>query len=279
MIYTPPSLINHGTPIEEYAIDGITVYVKREDLSTNPPMPPLAKMRGAYELAVKKKKEGYKVLGHADTIFSKAGLGLAIICRELGLRCVVGYPQHKDAPTPPQHVEARNYGAELLPLKGGRVSINYYRTRNHVQALGGYMYPWGVCCPESVLAVAVEALTVPDELLTGTLVMCVGSATMISGVLVGVETLPNVIGISSGVTNHKQMRTIRQYIAAQANPSRVAELDHRLTLVPPIMPYNDECAAPVPFPAHPNYDAKAWFWLTQHIHELKQPILFWNIGA
>ena len=36
------SLIIDNTPIETYTVDGIDVHVKREDLCTVAPMPPLA---------------------------------------------------------------------------------------------------------------------------------------------------------------------------------------------------------------------------------------------
>ena len=34
-----------------------------------------------------------------------------------------------------------------------------------------------------------------------------------------------------------------------------------------------------PFPCNPYYDRKAWKWLLDKLPKLKQPILFWNIGA
>jgi hypothetical protein len=45
------------------------------------------------------------------------------------------------------------------------------------------------------------------------------------------------------------------------------------------MPYYLAPDIPCPFPTHPNYDLKAWGYLVEHIDELKEPILFWNIGA
>jgi hypothetical protein len=34
-----------------------------------------------------------------------------------------------------------------------------------------------------------------------------------------------------------------------------------------------------PFPSSIWYDRKAYRWMKEHINELKQPILFWNIGV
>jgi hypothetical protein len=35
----------------------------------------------------------------------------------------------------------------------------------------------------------------------------------------------------------------------------------------------------IPFPCNEYYDAKAFDWLVRNIIFLKQPIVFWNVGA
>jgi hypothetical protein len=46
-----------------------------------------------------------------------------------------------------------------------------------------------------------------------------------------------------------------------------------------LMSYDSVPTVACPFPAHPNYDLKAWQYLRDNIRRMKPPILFWNIGG
>ena len=270
-----------STPIESYAINGKEIYVKREDLCCrdSPNMPPLAKLRGASILLEKLKAQGVEILGNQDTRVSMSGLGVAALCKELSMSCILGYPDGREGA--PVHLQkAQELGAELYPLRPNYIRILYAQTKKYVEGKKGYMLPFGLVCAESVLAVAEEASTVPDELLTGTLVICVGTGTMLTGVLLGLRRLPVVVGISSGMSLANQERNIRRLLfEANVSQARLSEINDKLRLLPAIMPYSEECEFEVPFPTHKNYDAKAWLWLCQHVDELEPPVLFWNIGA
>ncbi len=53
-----------------------------------------------------------------------------------------------------------------------------------------------------------------------------------------------------------------------------------LTIVDEGYEYKDDAPNDyIPFPCNPFYDAKAFGWVCRHIHQLQEPIIFWNIGA
>lgn len=274
------SLVRHNTPIEEYSIGGINVFVKREDLCTVYPMPPLAKLRGAELLLQALKHRGVNLVGHHDSWYSKAGWGVAIICKQLDMQCIVGYPQHKGG-VPQQLSNAQCFGAELYPVRPNFIRVNYYMTRRYVEGKGGYMLPFALACPESTQGVAREASTIPETMLGGSLVISVGSGTILSGLLLGLPKYPKIYGISAGMSEHNQRLNIRQMLMLSQPMLGIKGFgaEYKVEIIPPIRPYEELEEFPCPFPAHPNYDRKAWRWLCEHIEELKQPILMWNIGA
>lgn len=133
------------------------------------------------------------------------------------------------------------------------------------------MLPFGLECREAVLAVAREAATVPVELASGTIVLCCGSGVTLAGLLTGLAASPKkIIGLSSGRSLGKIRACVQRY---------VNEIPHQLELLPARMPYDSVSSTRCPFPAHPNYDLKAWQLLKECVSELAQPVLFWNIGA
>ena len=79
-----------------------------------------------------------------------------------------------------------------------------------------------------------------------------------------------VIGVSSGRSLKKLHQCIRKY---------VHEIPANVTLIPASMPYDSIPSQDCPFPAHPNYDLKAWTYLVENLKSLTSPLLFWNIGA
>lgn len=273
------AFIVNGTPIEQYVVNGRTIWVKREDLSTKLPLPPLAKLRGASVLLQNLKNRNINLVANQDTPVSKSGLGIAVICRELGINCILGYP-HGQSGIPPSLKLAQTFGAELYPEQPNYIRINYQQLKRFAEAKGGYIIPFGVACVESVRAVAEEAATVPEELLSGTLIICVGTGTIVSGVALGLKRLPKIIGVSSGMSAERQMKTIGGLLLeANMTAEHFIEFLEKFTLIPPIMPYSERCLIETPFPAHENYDKKSYKWMRDHIDELAQPILFWDIGA
>jgi hypothetical protein len=142
----------------------------------------------------------------------------------------------------------------------------------YVNDRGGFMLPFGLECPEAVEAVKQEANRIPPEFIKGgTLVVCCGSGVTLAGLLSGLPVLPRkIIGVSSGRSLNKIVACLRRY---------VKRLPRCLELYDASMPYSLALSFPCPFPAHPNYDLKAWKFLLDNLQNCRKPILFWNIGA
>src|SRR3972149_5574837 len=110
----------------------------------------------------------------------------------------------------------------------------------------------------AVEAYRAEAATIPSHFVEGgTVVGCAGSGTTLLSVQAEMPDSTSVIGVQVG--------------GALVEPSLQVVLS-------PYTYYNIARVQP-PFPCDMHYDAKAWEWLTQHIKELKQPVLFYNMGG
>ena len=269
------------TPIEEYRVGSTTVYVKREDLYGQPPMPPLAKLRGIRMVLDSLYLKGVRTIGVLDTRVSKSGQGVAAVRKyeHPDMKLMLAYPVSKaDRSVPSQHQEAEKIGAVLYPQQATRQSIMWYKFKRIVEEEGGVMLPHGLPFVDTAVSVAREAATVPKELLQGSLVLIVGTGTMLAGILLGLEILPKlIVGISAGKSTEGQFRTINDIMRQVAPFMSLKSGDVKLKQ--PIMDYSVADDYPCPFPSHPNYDRKAWRWLCEHIKELPEPVLFWNIGA
>jgi threonine dehydratase len=89
-------MLNENTPIEKYVVDGKEIYVKREDLFGTYPAPPLAKLRGARIVLKRLKEKGITKIAVFDTRISKAGQGIAYLCKDMNLECLAGFPKLKN---------------------------------------------------------------------------------------------------------------------------------------------------------------------------------------
>ena len=272
--------LRDNTPIEEYKVNGNIVYVKREDLSTIPPMPPLAKLRGISLKIEKLVKQGITKIGVFDTRVSKSGLGITTIAHFIyndRVKVYLGYPKlNENNLLPPQIEKAQSLGAIIQPIRAGRLSICFARFRKILDK-DVYIFPHGLPFIETAEAEAKEALMVPEGLLTGSLVICSGTATILSGVFSGLKRVPQIYSISAGKSIKEQRRRVCE-ITEKLNPDRIFEIN-KINFTSDIMPYYETPLLECPFPSHPNYDVKAWFWLLSNIEKIKKPILFWNIGA
>lgn len=266
------SLYRDHTPITEVLVNGVPVFVKRDDLFGRLPAPPLGKLRGMRVVLRKLNERGVRVVGCWDTRISRLGEGLAAACKEFpGMRAIVSYPTRVGFPVPRAVSNAADLGAEILPLRGNHVSICFAQARKRVEAVGGVMLPFGLECPEAVAAVAQEASLVPLRLCRGTIILCCGSGVTLAGILLGMRGSPHlIVGVSSGRSLAKIRRCVNKYSPGASR---------RVRFVEALMPYEDVSTVPCPFPAHPNYDLKAWQYLRKGIRRFKRPILFWNIGA
>jgi 1-aminocyclopropane-1-carboxylate deaminase/D-cysteine desulfhydrase-like pyridoxal-dependent ACC family enzyme len=266
-------MITVPTHIEEHHLDGRRVFVKRDDLCTSPPAPPLGKLRGLELVVGRLVTQGETVIGCWDTRLSKLGHGLAAVARCFpGVKSVVCYPHLKNSEVPKPILAAAELGAEIVAMRGNHVSICFAQASRIVACKGGVMLPFGMDCAESVTAIANEASQVPSSILKkGTVVVCCGSGVTLAGLLRGLNPMPRqVIGVSSGRSLEKISQCLRKHLR---------EIPTNLILVPARMPYNSSPSIDCPFPTHPNYDLKAWEYLADNLATLDPPLLFWNVGA
>jgi len=259
--------LNPDTPIETYCIGSVEVSVKRDDLYGSYPAPPLAKLRGASILLANLREQGITTIGVIDTKVSKAGQGIAYICSELELKCIVGFPLIKGHTPEEPKLIAQTLGATLCPLTAGRFGICYARFKKYIEEQGGYMLPVGLTCPETVKALALESSRLGSYYRT--IVVCTGTGTIATGLALG-SLSTTVYGVSCGMSITNQRRRINQL----SYPNLLGNL----ILVPPSYGYYDKVNN-CPFPAHPYYDTKAWDWLCKNIDKLEKPVLFWDIGS
>jgi hypothetical protein len=267
------NLFQEDTPIEEYLLRGRPVFVKRDDLFGRFPAPPLAKLRGLRRIIDGLSTKGTSVFGCWDTHFSKLGQGVAALCAmHPDLKAIVSYPVSNKRPRPSAVIEAERLGAILVPVPSNRIAICYAMARRRIEALGGYMLPFGLECEEAVDAIADVAATLDKTVYAnGTIVLSCGSGVTLAGLINGLPARPKkLIGISSGRSLEAILTCLHRHCA---------QLPSYLELHPAILPYARELIYPCPFPSHPNYDLKAWQYLEQNLPKLSDPILFWNIGA
>jgi 1-aminocyclopropane-1-carboxylate deaminase/D-cysteine desulfhydrase-like pyridoxal-dependent ACC family enzyme len=263
---------NEHTPIETYRVRGRNVFVKRDDLFAAPPLPPLGKLRGLQIVLEDLVRNGARCVGCWDTRISKLTQGVAVLgALYESLRTIVSYPARDGEPLPEPIRVAAEYGAELYPVRGNFPRIAWSQAKRYVESRGGVMLPFGLECAEAVDAIAREASTVPEQCYAGgTIVLCGGSGVTATGLLRGLRSAPSrMLIVSSGRSPAQIARTMARYVAV---PDYVR-------IVPPIMPYDQAARTPCPFPAHPNYDVKAWGYLVDRIDRRQEAVLFWNVGA
>ena len=265
------------TPVEEHDIGGHCVWVKRDDKFGRPPAPPQAKCRGLCALI--EGNAGIQGMACWDTRVSTLGIGVAALCRAMGIKAMIGYPftakMIKEGRIPEPAAYAQALGAEIVQCPATRLTISQAFLSRAACARGFQIIPAGLACPEGFSAARQAGRELPEYVLGGTLVMVAGSGIISSGVLAAhMDDFKKVCLITIGRPPSAVARRIAQnigriapYVSIQAYPK---------------LGYYDPLDIPVPFPAHPHYDMKSWHWLQMEIERgtrFPEPILFWNIGG
>lgn len=265
-------IIKYGTPIEQYNLGGKDIYVKREDLSSAPPAPALAKLRGVYKRLIKVKEMGYKTIGVMDTRVSKSGLGCGAIANELGGLEVVNFYPHlvSEKGTPENQQKVLDIGHKIHPLSGGRTAVLYSQCKKIANQNGWYMMPLGLVVEESVEGVINECETITMN--PSTIVMAVGSGMMIAGVSIAMANkVERIVGISAGMSPTRQRKRIMDLLGM--------DLPGNVEIIKSEKDYYTPEEIDCPFPSSIWYDRKAFKWMMENLGSLKEPILFWNIGV
>lgn len=275
-ITAPCITVLTGTPWEEYKLNGVPVYVKREDLSSPWPGPSFSKIRGLKAWIDAQPLDA--PIGVLDTFHSHGGWGISYLCNATGRQCYDFYPKYKtDTGLRPQQEHAQALGAQLIPLQAGRSAILYHQAKKELARITwdvGIMVPNALKVEQSVDETAAEVIDyTPDGLLDGTWVVSISSGTIAAGVLKAVAAF--------GVDFIAHMGYSRSVASASSYIRHKAGVDYPIWMVDEGYQYKDSVPnANIPFPCNPYYDAKAWRWLERNIHTImRQPIIFWNIGA
>lgn len=258
---------------------GRIILVKREDLCSPRPGPVFAKIRGVEAHLAKIKAQ---TIGVLDTYHSKAGWGVSFVCRELGRKSVVFYPEYRDEPGPrePQRM-AVSLGARLIPLQAGRSAILYHTAKKRLLAdfPGSYMMPNALKLQESVEATMKEVWNTPKDLFKGgTWIISVSSGTMAAGVIKGLIWKGARVQVILHMGYSRSEQELRAYVTEMVGGIIPKQIP--LRVVDEGYEYKDRVSVdpPVPFPCNEYYDLKAWKWLQREAGHLAEPIVFWNIG-
>src|SRR5229473_2493197 len=124
-----PTFIEH-TPVECYRVHGRNVWVKRDDMFAGWPAPPLGKLRGAVVILSRLRRHGVRLVGCWDTRISALGQGIAACAlRYPGLQVVTAYPSIRGCGVPAPLRIAEELGAEVLPVRPGRITVSYAAAR------------------------------------------------------------------------------------------------------------------------------------------------------
>ena len=290
-------LVKSNTPWDWYKIDGVIVHVKREDMCCPEPGPSFSKIRGVerHVRALIAEKHWKTPIGVLDTVHSKAGWGVAYICRELGITCYDFFPIYKN-----EHLlgggillresqrQAKELGAIMCPLSAGRSAILYHAAKKQLDEFTGhmgYMMPNALKLPESVEATVDElVLHTPNSLLKGTWIVSASSGTLAAGVLKGLLLAPAAedVCLIVHMGYSRPEHSVRDYILKMTSSDSLhipwaAKID--MVIVDEGYEYKDAVKCECPFPCNEFYDLKAWKWLSTHAHNLQTPIVFWNVGS
>lgn len=285
-------MIISDTPVESYMVKGRLVYVKREDLCC-PDGPPFSKMRGVLVELTRMRDNGVNVVAYVETAISMAGWGIAWTCKQLGMECLLYYPELKDPPDIMlNHWEQwERYGAKLIPQPPGRIKIRWYIARKMFREYcgkekkQGELMEVGIPLKESIEGTYREALATPEIQMAKTIVCSVGSGTILSGLVRAVydrfgKNKP-IYGVLTYkiTTQDRGLANKRKAITKKAERPVGGLIGADLMLINGGWEYTEPCRIEAPFPCHAYYDAKAWAWLVDNVENLQEPILFWNIGS
>lgn len=184
---------------------------------------------------------------YAGPAFGAAQIALAAVCYQQCRQAVLFVPWR--AVRTPYTVEAARYGARIVEVKPGYLSVLQSRARRYCEERGAKLIPFGGGMEIEPVVNAAQSLSLePSEVWcaagSGTLAQALRAAwpaAQLNVVQVG-RSLPPI----DGATVHKADRAFADGVAGAA-----------------------------PFPTHPNYEAKCWR-LMQRLGA-SPGALFWNV--
>jgi hypothetical protein len=249
-------------------------------------MPALSKMRGVLTKIKQLKEDGYRDIGVQDTLVSKAGWGVAVICKELGLRCHVYIPreEYDDNWLTESAKQAMKFDAEIVPvLVGGANRMFDFARAMQENINGGYMLPKGLRLKETILETANVVTQIPIEFLTGTIVIPAGTGTITMGILLGLHNAhivpQKILSVVASMNENRIYDMLEEYKMFFGDFVILNKIVGVLQAVREGEKYSEPSQAIIPWPAHPNYEGKAFDCMVREIEFLKKSVLFWNVGS
>lgn len=277
-------LLKINTPVEQYEVKGRPVFVKREDLCVEPPGPPFSKVRGIVAFLAGLKSKGVKTVAYLENSTSMASWGVSWAAQALGLKAVIFAPEYKE-PKMPLEFHRQMWGQfnpEIVPYRPMIQKADWHAKHKQFKALypdASFMLPLGLPFEQTRDETAAEVQR--SRGMWGSLVINIGSGTICSGVVRGLEgSATQIIAVWCSAKAEDPMAT-RERILAKAGVLDFGGNCFSLDVIPNDMKYGEPDLYPCPFPCNPYYDRRAWHWLCENIDDprLRDPILFWNIGA
>lgn len=194
----------------------------------------------------------YDEVVYASPAYGGAQLALAYCARLTGKRATVFVAKRKEPHA--RALEAARVGARVFQVKHGYLNVVQARAKAYAADMGAYLLPFGAHEERAIQAIADVAHCVTEEYGAFDEVWCAcGSGTLLTGLMRGLDA----------------KRFVGVQIGRDVEVKGASIIKHKLK-------FEDECAAPVPFPSCPNYDRKAWELCQQGS---KGNVLFWNVNG
>lgn len=269
-----------GTKLEKYRLnDSYDFYVVRDDLMFPFPSPNFSKIRGLKVHFEKLHEQGVKIVASQDTIISRVGWGVAYFANQYDIKHYSFYPVgHYDF----YRKMTEYFGSILIPLRGNIAPIFKDKAKQWLKKhnIENYQYlPVGLRLYESKTEhmKMIENFDILDS--GGSLITCISSGTIASGILAGV--MENNFSINFvGVLVHpfkkrfkKVLMEASKLVGSYKKPNwsfGVVDIGYK---------YNQKAKIKSPFPCDEYLDRKAFDYMIKNIENLPKPVIFWNIGG
>jgi hypothetical protein len=275
--------------LEIYFVDDTPVTVVREDMTTPFPAPNNSKVRGIEAYLLRLREEGVKKVASQDTRISRIGWGISWLCNQYDIIHYNFYPELSpwSMAVPFYQKMSKHFNGNIIPLHGTFASAfrslaMKWLVKNNIEA---HYIPIGASVTESVVENAKSISRLSRDLLEGTVVTSVSSGTICSGLWYGMmitKAKGEVHGVLSS-SFHNRLDKIKKLVLGADALERELEFgqldDTKIKLVDLGFEYREEVKEPPPFPCDMYLDRKAWSYIVNNVHNLKKPILMWNIGG
>lgn len=195
--------------------------------------------------------DGVDEVAYASPCEGGAQTAIAHVARYLGKRATIFVAER--AQPHPRGLMAKALGAKVYQVAPGYLTVVHARARSYCEATGARLLEFGADNPAVIRAVAAAASQIdvdPDE------VWCAAGSGVLSRALAAAwpKARRHAVQIGRAVS-------LADVAGAEIHV-------HRL-------PFGRPSSAPVPFPADPHYDAKAWETATAQRGPGR--VLFWNV--